>query len=299
MRTARRLVRADSSSTPGLRVVAAAAAGSALAWAGWFEPRRLVTVRRTLALPRWPAALDGVRIGLFSDLHAGAPHAGEAAIERVVERLNGEAPDAIVLLGDYIDAHPLWGGRIPPREIARLLAGLQAPLGVFAVLGNHDWKQAGDTMWRALQDAGIEVLENRSAPAGDFYVAGLADLRCRRPDLPSALDGVPPEAPVILLAHDPDVFPFVPDRVALTLSGHLHAGQVAIPVVRRVALPSRYGERYAHGHVVEEDRHLYVSSGIGTSGLPLRLLAPPEIVVLELLSAAGAAGPPRRSRPGP
>jgi predicted MPP superfamily phosphohydrolase len=282
-----------------MKAAAALAAGAALVWAGWIEPRRLVTVRRTLALPRWPAALDGVRIGLFTDLHAGAPHAGESAIERWVERLNAEAPDVIVLLGDYIDAHPLWGGRIPPREIARRLAGLRAPLGVFAVLGNHDWKQAGDAMWRALQDAGIEVLENRSAAAGDFHVAGLADLRCRRPDLPSALAGIPPEAPVVLLAHDPDVFPFVPDRVALTLSGHLHGGQVAIPILRRPALPSRYGERYAQGHVVEEDRHLYVSSGVGTSGLPLRFLAPPEIVVLELVSAAGSAGSPRRSRPGP
>jgi predicted MPP superfamily phosphohydrolase len=277
-----------------VRAAAALAAGAALAWAGWIEPRRLVTVRRRLALPRWPAALDGVRVGLATDLHAGAPHAGEAMLERVVDRLNGEAPDAIVLLGDYIDAHPLWGGRIPPQDIARRLGALRAPLGVFAVLGNHDWKQSGDAMWRALRDTGIEVLENRAAPAGDFYVAGLADLRLRRPDLPATLAGVPPEAPVILLAHDPDVFPFVSDRVALTLSGHLHGGQVAIPVVRRPALPSRYGERYARGHVVEEDRHLYVSSGVGTSGLPLRFLAPPEIVILEL----GSAAPPSRSRPG-
>ena len=157
---------------------------------------------------------------------------------------------------------------------------------MFAVLGNHDWKQAGDRMWSALTAAGIEVLENRAVPAGDFHVAGLADLRLRRPDLPTTLATVPPGEPVILLAHDPDVFPYVPDRVALTLSGHLHGGQVAIPVIRRPALPSRYGERYARGHVVEEDRHLYVSSGIGTSGLPLRFLAPPEVVVLELVSRA-------------
>ena len=150
------------------------------------------------------------------------------------------------------------------------------------MLGNHDWKQAGHEMWRALEDAGIEVLENRAVATGDFAVAGLADLRLRQPDLPTALAGVPADAPVILLSHDPDVFPFVPDRVALTLSGHLHGGQIAIPVLRRPAIPSRYGERYARGHVVEDGRHLYVTSGLGTSGLPLRLLAPPEVVVLEL-----------------
>ncbi len=272
---------------PVARRAALGAAAAAAAWVSWIEPRRLVTVHRTLELPRWPAALDGVRLGLVSDIHAGAPHVSVKAIARAVERLNAEAPDVILLLGDVIDAHVLWGGRVPPELIARELGALKAPLGTFAVLGNHDWKQTGDGMWRALTGAGIEVLENRAAAAGDFYVAGLADLRERRPDLPTALAGVPPEAPVILLAHDPDVFPFVPDRVALTLSGHLHGGQVAIPFVRRPAIPSRYGERYARGHVVEDGRHLYVSSGLGTSGLPLRFLAPPEVVVLELRQLPG------------
>jgi predicted MPP superfamily phosphohydrolase len=268
-----------------MRAAAALAAGAALAWAGWIEPRRLVTVRRTLALPRWPAELDGVRLGVISDIHGGAPHAGVRAIARAVERLNAEVPDVVLLLGDFIDAHVIWGGRLAPELIARELGALRARHGVFAVLGNHDWKQAGDGMWRALREAGIDVLENRAAAAGDFHVAGLADLRERRPDLPTALAGVPPDAPVILLSHDPDVFPFVPERVALTLSGHLHGGQVAIPVVRRPAIPSRYGERYARGHVVEDGRHLYVTSGLGTSGLPLRFLAPPEVVVLELRQA--------------
>jgi len=263
-------------------LIAAGAAGAM--YAGWIEPRRLVTVRDTLQLPRWPHALDGLRIGLLSDLHGGAPHAGPAAIARAVECLNDEAPDAILLLGDYIDAHPVWGGRIEPPVIARELAGLRAPLGTFAVLGNHDWKQTGDRMWQALQDARITVLENRAVPAGDVHIAGLADLRMRRPDLPGTLAQVPNDAPVILLAHDPDVFPFVPDRVALTVSGHTHGGQVAIPLLRRAAIPSYYGERYARGHVVEDDRHLYISSGLGTSGLPIRLLAPPEIVILELRS---------------
>jgi predicted MPP superfamily phosphohydrolase len=242
-------------------------------------------VRRTLHLPRWPRALDGLRLGLLSDLHGGALHANLPAFARAVERLNDERPDAMLLLGDYLDAHPIWGGRIEPEAIARELAKLSAPLGTFAVLGNHDWKQAGDRMWRALQNAGIEVLENRALPGGDAYVAGLADLRRRRPDLPGTLAQVPADAPVILLSHDPDVFPFVPDRVAVTLSGHTHGGQVAIPVLRRAAIPSHYGERYARGHIVEDGRHLYVTSGLGTSGLPLRLLAPPEIVVLELVAS--------------
>jgi uncharacterized protein len=269
----------------------AAAAAAVAVYAGWIEPRRLVTVHRRLELPGWPRALDGLRLGLLSDLHGGAPYAGPQAIARAVARLNDEAPDVTLLLGDYIDAHPLWGGRIAPELIARELSVLEAPLGVYAVLGNHDWKQAGEDMWRALQNAGIEVLENRVMQTGDIYVAGLADIRSRRPDLPGALAGVPAGAPVLLLSHDPDVFPFVPDWVALTLSGHTHGGQVAIPLLRRPAIPSRYGERYARGHVIEDGRHLYVTSGLGTSGLPVRFLAPPEVVVLELVSSS--RGSPR------
>jgi predicted MPP superfamily phosphohydrolase len=266
-----------------------AIAGAAAAWAGWIEPRRLVTVHRTLRLPRWPQHLDGVRLGVLSDLHAGVPHANAAAIARAVERLNAERPDAILLLGDFLDAHPIWGRRMGPTQVADELAALRAPRGVFAVLGNHDWKVAGTRTWIALAGAGITVLENRAVDVGGFHIAGLADYRCRRPDIPAALADVPPNAPVILMAHDPDVFPFVPGRVALTLAGHTHGGQVAIPWLRRFAIPSRYGERYVRGHIVEHGRHLYVSSGLGTSGLPLRALAPPEIVMLELRSASPRA----------
>jgi predicted MPP superfamily phosphohydrolase len=269
-----------------VRRAAAAAAAAFAVYAAVIEPRRLVTVRARLELPRWPHSHDGFRVALLSDLHAGAPHAGAKAIAQAVQRINAERPDVALLGGDYIDAHPLWGGRLAPELIARELAKLEPP--TFAVLGNHDWKQAGDHMWTALHNAGIAVLENEARPVDGVYIAGLADVRCRRPDLPGTLATVPPDAPAILLAHDPDVFPLVPDRVAITLSGHTHGGQIAIPVLRRPAIPSRYGERFARGHIVEDGRHLYVTSGLGTSGLPVRLLAPPEIVVLELSGSATA-----------
>ena len=107
-------------------------------------------------------------------------------------------------------------------------------------------------------------------------------MRHRRPNIGRALRDVPPDAPVIVLSHDPDLFPRVAERVALTLAGHLHGGQVAIPLLRRPLLPSYYGERYARGHIVEHGRHLLVSSGIGTSGMPIRFLAPPEVLHLTL-----------------
>jgi predicted MPP superfamily phosphohydrolase len=267
------------------RLAAIGAAAAVAAWTGWIEPRRLVTVRRTLDLPHWPR--ESLRAGVLSDLHAGVPHTGRAKIALAVERLNEERPDVMLLLGDFLDANPLLGGRLAPELVARELAALEAPLGTFAVLGNHDWRRAGDGMWRALTEVGIRVLENEAVELENgVFVAGLADLRSRRPDLPGALADVAPDAPVILLAHDPDVFPYVPERVALTLSGHTHGGQIAIPRLRSMAIPSRYGERYARGHIVEHGRHLFVTSGLGTSGLPLRAFVPPEVVVLKLV------GPP-------
>ncbi len=260
------------------------------AYGGWIEPRRLVVRHGTLALPRWPPALAGLRIGVLTDLHAGVIHAGEGTVGRWVQRMNAESPDLVLLGGDFTDAHPLFGGRLAPERIAERLAGLRAPHGAVAVLGNHDWKQFGMRMWTALAEAGIPVLENDSlafdAPGGRFHVAGLADVRHRRPDIPRALEGIPADEPVLMLSHDPDVFPRMPDRVALTVAGHTHGGQVALPYVRRPFIPSRHGERYARGHVVEHGRHLVVSAGLGTSGLPVRLLAPPEVLVLELRSPA-------------
>lgn len=268
------------------------AAGAALAaWAAWIEPRRLVVRRETLHLAGWPPELDGLRAGVMADLHSGVPHMGRAAIARAVARLAAEEPDILLLLGDYVDASTLWGGRLAPEVIAGELAALRTPLGSYAVLGNHDWYRAPDRMWTALEAAGILVLENRAvpvdAPGGRLWIAGLADMRHRRPDIARTLRDVPndPREPVLLLAHDPDLHPHVPARVALTLSGHIHGGQLRIPLLRRPAVPSYYGERYARRHHDDGGRRLYVSSGLGTSGMPVRLLAPPEVVLLELRSA--------------
>jgi predicted MPP superfamily phosphohydrolase len=269
-----------------VRRATAAAALALAAYAGWIEPRRLVVRESRLELPHWPRELAGLRAGFMTDFHGGAPHAGPATIERWVARMNEQRPDIVLLGGDFVDAHFLFGGRMDPEPIAERLAALNAPHGAVAVLGNHDWRQFGARMWNALTAAGIHVLENDAVAIPDrratFHVAGLADLRSRRPDTVAALEHVPAGAPVLMLAHDPDLFPLVPERVALTVAGHTHAGQIALPYIRRPFIPSYYGERYARGHIVEDGRHLVVGAGLGTSGAPVRLLAPPELLVLEL-----------------
>jgi predicted MPP superfamily phosphohydrolase len=114
----------------------------------------------------------------------------------------------------------------------------------------------------------------------------VADTRHRVPDSQAALRDVPEDAAVLLLTHDPDFFPDVPARASLTVAGHLHGGQVNVPILRLAAMPTAYGDRYLAGHVVEDGRHLYVSAGLGTAGLPLRLFRRPEVPVLRLTSGA-------------
>jgi predicted MPP superfamily phosphohydrolase len=291
---------------PGRAVAAGAAAAclaaAAIAWRGlWQEPRSERIRERELALRAWPPALDGLRVALVSDLHAGAPHVDEERIERVVAAVGDERPDLILLLGDYVGEDVLFGSAVAPEAVAERLGALRAPRGVVAVLGNHDWRHDGPRVRAALLAAGIPVLENDARPAGEgLWLAGVEDSRHRRPDVERALAGVPDGAPVILLSHDPDLFPQVPARVALTVSGHLHGGQVGIPLLRRPFLPSRFGERYARGHKVEGGRHLFVTTGLGTTGWPVRLLAPPEIVILRLRQGAapprGPGARPRRDR---
>lgn len=237
---------------------------------------------RTLRLPRWPRSLDGLRVALVSDFHAGAPQVDAAAVGRVVRRVNRRRPDLVLVLGDLVDPRGHFARPVSPEAVAAELGRLRGRLGVFAVLGNHDWANDGPRVAAALRDSGIPVLENGWTSTGELVVAGLADAGTREPDLQATLDGVPPDAPVLLLSHDPDVFPRVPARVALTVSGHTHGGQIDLPLLKARTIPSRFGDRYARGHVVEDGRHLFVTSGVGTSRWPVRLRRPPEAVILRL-----------------
>ena len=249
-----------------------------------FREQGELRVRRVLLeLPHWPHRL---RVAVASDFHAGAPDVDVERLSEIVDVIHAQSPDVVLLPGDFIDHDVALAEEIRHEEIAGALGRLGAPLGVFAVLGNHDWRHDGRRMARALSENGIRVLENDAVPVdGDaFWIAGLADELSREPDLDGTLAQVPEDAPVILLAHNPDVFPEVPERVALTVAGHTHGAQVDVPVLRDKMTPSKYGARYAGGHVEEGGRHLYASTGIGTSRLPIRFRAKPEVALLELRS---------------
>jgi len=278
--------------------VASIATGS---YALAIEPRfRLIVTRYALTPPRWPNDQRSVRIAALADLHACEPWMPVSRIEEIVAATNALAPDVVVLLGDYVASirHHLLTGLVSPRDWGRAVGRLSAPLGVHAILGNHDWWTGAAAVRAGLTDNGIAVLENDAtlltAPDGKaFWLAGIADQLAYAfsrthhdkgaDDLPGTLARIPEDGrPIVLLVHEPDIFPAVPARVSLTLAGHTHGGQVDLPIIGRPVIPSRYGDRYAYGHVVEDGRHLLVSGGLGCTGLPVRFGVPPEIVLIDL-----------------
>jgi len=287
--------------------VGAGAAAGLGGYAFGYEPRvRLAVTRYAPAVPNWPRALS-LRVAVLTDIHTGGFAMPIERLEQIVEATNALQPDLILLLGDFITGrdsrHVVLSGLT-----ANALSFLAAPLGTYAILGNHDWwddplaqrrKDGPTVVGVALDKVGIPVLENDAVRLvhldQPFWLAGLGDMLAfivrrtgamsyafnGRDDLEKTLGRVTDGAPVLLMAHEPDIFPRVPARVSLTLSGHTHGGQVRLfgwsPIV-----PSEFGNRYAYGHVVEQDRHLIVSAGLGTGTLPVRFGVPPEIVLLTL-----------------
>jgi predicted MPP superfamily phosphohydrolase len=219
-------------------------------------------------------------------------------IEEIVDIANGLKPDLIVLLGDFMAGMERFRlSAVPAPEWGRILGGLKAPLGVRAVLGNHDWWTDVHAARSALLANDIPVLENdvelvRPENGPPFWLAGLGDQLAYHigyrqfrgvDNLPGMMARIPDDnVPVVMLAHEPDIFHGGSERIGLTLSGHTHGGQVNLPILGRMVVPSAFGDRYAYGHVVEEGRHLIVSGGLGCSGIPVRFGVPPEVVLVEL-----------------
>lgn len=268
------------------------AGGIGAAWlayeAGWRTPRRLAITTCDIALPSWRVA-EPLRLLVMSDFHACGPHMTARRLAAVVARAQTLAPDLVLLLGDFVATHALRTGRLAPEAIADLLDPLRAPLGVAAVLGNHDWKEDPRRVRRALEAVDVRVLENEALRLRhhdqDFWLAGLEDGRFGLPDLARTLAPLDGDLPVILMSHSPDVFVDLPAHVGLTVSGHTHGGQIRLPWLGPLLTCSAHGRRFAKGHVIEGGRQLFVSSGLGCSVLPARLGVVPEIALLTLSGA--------------
>jgi predicted MPP superfamily phosphohydrolase len=292
----------------------AAAGGLAVAGAAATLSRRPRICTHTVAIPGLPEAFTGYRIAQLSDLHCG-PFTPPARVRRWVEAANDLDADLIAVTGDLITS----GADYVPA-VAAVLGGLRAPDGVFGCMGNHDYFTDGERFARELTRHGMQLLRNRGLvidrPGGrpvaeDFgtevvslrpeptweerervpapsylYLAGVDDTWTHRHDLDRALAGRPAGAPVILLAHDPLLFPAAAARgVALTLSGHTHGGQLAVPLAPRRWNLARLVTEFTAGLYKIGDAVLYVNRGLGTTGPPIRLGVRPEIALFTLMPA--------------
>ena len=265
-----------------------AAAGVGLSAYGIFSAERLpVVTRRTLFFRDLPLPLNGLRIAHLSDVHAGVLMR-EDKMQELVKQTNALGADLILQTGDMIDISQSF---IP--EYVRAFRDLRAPLGVVTVLGNHDRYTGQDAVIRGVKDSGQTFIRNEShiieRGGAALALIGLDDPRNWRADDPqdqdleAALRQTPParEAFRILLAHRPGAFDgAIPRGIPLTLAGHIHGGQFYIPVIGWS--PGRLITKYVMGHFENGASQLYVSRGIGTVGIPLRVFAPPEIALFEL-----------------
>jgi predicted MPP superfamily phosphohydrolase len=261
----------------------AGAAGLATGY-GFWEAAHIRITRQSVPVPNLPTAFAGKTVAVLADLHHG-PFVGIDFIHSAVRLTNSLAPDLVALVGDFAhkgaDAHL----QLPPCLDA--LSALSAPLGVFAVPGNHDMQRGGALYRELVARTPLTDLTNANravALGGDrLWLAGVDDLWWGKPNIDRALDGVPAGAAVVLLSHNPDFAEDRPDaRVGLVLSGHTHGGQAYLRGLGSAWLPSKYGDKYRYGLVRGPASAVFVSRGLGEAGVPLRINAPPEVCLLTL-----------------
>ncbi|MFZ0758370.1 MAG: metallophosphoesterase [Candidatus Sulfotelmatobacter sp.] len=245
-------------------------------------------MRQDFFLPRWPERLNGFTIALLSDFHYD-PYFSVHPLRAAIPMVNSLHPDLILLTGDFVSI-PLAGSKkkaaLAADPCARLLRQMTAPHGLWAVMGNHDDGTDREHVTRALQAEDIHVLANESETierdGARIWLAGVDDVLTGTADLPKALDGIPAGEAVILLAHEPD-FADEASRfsVDLQLSGHSHGGQVRLPLLPPLYLPT-LAKKYFWGRYQVGPLTLYTNPGLGTVGVPARLNCPPEITMLTL-----------------
>lgn len=257
------------------------AAAAGLVYSTLVEPGRLGVEHVVVPVAKLPTALEGFRIAVLSDFHL-YPFTQIDHIQAAVQLANSLRPDLTVLLGDFVDA---TGEAI--HELAPVLGGLNSRHGLFAVLGNHDYWNDAWLIRRGLEKAGIVVLKNAGVAltvgSAQLYLAGLDSAWTGRPNIGEALAARRGDLPTVALVHEPDYADTVmrDGRVSLQLSGHSHGGQVRLPGVGALQLPS-WGKRYDHGLYQLGSMSLYTNRGIGLVRLPVRFNCPPEVTEITL-----------------
>ena len=247
------------------------------------EPNFIIKKEQSVYIPNWNRRLNGFKVAIISDLHAGSPFIDISKIKEIIQKTNKQNPDLIVILGD-LDSITIQKSNILQKDLSKVLKNLHAKYGVVAILGNHDYQPSG-IVKSILKNAGITVLENSSkyiyVDGEKVKLVGFKDLWHYKSN-PKVVIGIQQiDVPIIVLSHNPDLFPEIPNFVSLTLSGHTHGGEIIIPFIGSPFIPSKYGQRFRKGYIVENNKHLYVSGGIATTSR-FRFCNPPEIVFLKL-----------------
>jgi len=241
-----------------------------------------VVRRLDLHVPTWPAATPPLRLVLFSDLHVAQPGDSIAHLRRVVAQVNALHPDLVLIAGDFISNGALLTRPASTADAIAPLAGLRARLGTIGVLGNHDYLDQ-DAVRNALASSGVTLLDNTAGRRGALTILGISDAATGHDRVPATVAQARPLGGVtVALTHSPDAFLKLPPGIDLALAGHTHCGQIALPLVGPVVLGLRSGRRYACGIVDDGDRTAVVTAGLGTSNLPLRLGAAPDLWLIEL-----------------
>ena len=260
---------------------------------GWYgllaQPQRHRVVRQDIDVAGWPKFARPLRIAFLTDFHTGS-HTGDVArFTAIMDEAAAFKPDLVLFGGDYMNMHLVGGGRVPPHTVAAMLARLDGPLGRVAVLGNHDYIYGEDDVAAAFRARSITVLDHErrtlTFEGHALDIVGVPDAHLLRDEARELLAGLRGDRPGIVLAHDPMWFAHVPVGPFLTLSGHTHGGQIRLPGIGILHNASTAPMHWSHGLTVENGRTLYVSAGLGTSLIPLRIGVPPEFAILDVNGA--------------
>lgn len=236
-------------------------------WSFFIEPHLLVTKHYNIE------SFEGTRIVFVSDFHISKYDKGR--LERIVKLINKQNPNLVLSGGDFIKGHD-GKNTLSIEEQAEILSKIEAPF--ITVLGNHDGWYDKEKVAETLKNAGIFVLSNSNIGFNEMYIAGVEDKQTGTPDVEKALKGTSGKR--ILLTHSPDIYYDVKEKVDLILAGHTHGGQVSFPIIGAPIVPSDYGSKMAKNEINETQNRMIITKGLGTSILPIRFGAVPEIVVI-------------------
>ncbi len=253
----------------------------------WNATRDPIVRTATLRIKDWPANTPPLKILLISDTHVTGPDMPPERLRRILRQLMAQKPDLILLAGDYISEKQVSTRAYSPAELAAPFAELSAPLGVFAVMGNHDHWADVNAITLEMQRNGVQVLDNGAARAGPLVIGGIDDEFTQHDNMRAtfaAMDALG-AGPRILLTHGPDVVPDIPAPVAAVLTGHTHCGQIVLPIIGAISYVSRYGDRFACGDIDDKGQRVFVSAGLGTSIVPLRYGAHPDVWLVTMGNA--------------